>query len=95
MAHSKETSSQQSLGDAAGAKEDTTAKATITYHDLPTAVYKVVRGWNARTNISKSVVGSSSSVPLGRNGFDACFELLVHLIPLQQGTLRTGDARDA
>ena len=24
-----------------------------TYHDLPTAVYKVVRGWNARTNISK------------------------------------------
>ena len=44
MAHSKETSSQQSLGDAAGAKEDTTAKATITYHDLPTAVYKVVRG---------------------------------------------------
>ena len=68
---------------------------TMTYHDLPTAVYKVVRGWNARTNISKSVVGSSSSVPLGRNGFDACFELLVHLIPLQQGTLRTGDARDA
>ena len=26
---------------------------TVTYHDLPTAVYKVVRGWNARTNISK------------------------------------------
>ena len=26
---------------------------TMSYHDLPTAVYKVVRGWNARTNISK------------------------------------------
>ena len=26
---------------------------TMTYHDLPTAVYKVVRGWKARTNMSK------------------------------------------
>ena len=71
-----------------------------TYHDLPwltdcSLQYKVVRGWSARTNISKSVVGSWSSVPLGRNGCDACFELLVHLNPLQQGALRTGDARDA
>ena len=69
---------------------------TMTYHDLPTAVF--FGGAKSKgQNQYVEVVGSSSSVPLGRNGFDfrCLFELLVHLNPLQQGALRTGDSPDA
>ena len=68
----------------------------MTYHDLPTAVF--FGGAKSKgQNQYVEVVGSSSSVPLGRNGFDfrCLFELLVHLNPLQQGALRTGDSQDA
>ena len=67
-----------------------------TCHDLPTAVF--FGGAKSKgQNQYVEAVGSSSSVPLGRNGFDfrCLFELLVHLNPLQQGALRTGDSPDA
>ena len=52
-----------------------------TYHDLPWLTDCSLQGGARlkRQNQYFEVVGSSSSVPLGRNGFDACFELLVHL----------------
>ena len=60
MAHSKETSSQQSLGDAAGAKEDTTAKA-ISPHN---AKRNESRGFPASWGIvSKETVSMEAQRP--------------------------------
>ena len=66
---------------------------TMTYHDLPTAVFF----WWCEVKRPEPICRSCGILILSataKKWFRCLFELLVHLNPLRQGALRTGDSPD-